>query len=98
MVRGWLQRLKVKRDLRRIMKEQGLEELVMSQKELQVHLAYQRIRRPMIRFMRRCRLKNLRNKMALKIQRTWKMYRMREYSFISALELERYPVLYYLKE
>jgi hypothetical protein len=30
MVRGWLQRLKVKRDLRRIMKEQGLEELVMS--------------------------------------------------------------------
>jgi hypothetical protein len=34
MVRGWLQRLKVKRDLRRIMKEQGLEELVMSQKEL----------------------------------------------------------------
>jgi hypothetical protein len=31
MVRGWLQRLKVKRDLRRIMKEQGLEELVMSQ-------------------------------------------------------------------
>lgn len=36
--------------------------------------------------------------MALKIQRTWKMYRLREYSFISALELEKYPVLYYLKE
>jgi|LauGreDrversion4_2_1035121.scaffolds.fasta_scaffold87121_2 hypothetical protein len=26
------------------------------------------------------------------------MYRLREYSFISALELEKYPVLYYLKE
>jgi hypothetical protein len=48
--------------------------------------------------MRRCRLKNLRRKMAMKIQRTWKMYRMREYSFVEALELEKYPVVYYLKE
>jgi hypothetical protein len=67
MVRGWLQRLKTKRDLRRIMKEQGLEYLVMSQQELLIHEAYKRIRRPMIRYMRRYKLKKLRNRMALKI-------------------------------
>jgi len=36
--------------------------------------------------------------MALKIQRMWRMYKQREFSFIRALELERYPVVYFLRE
>lgn len=36
--------------------------------------------------------------MALKIQRMWRMYKQREFSFIRALELERYPVVYFLTE
>lgn len=39
MLRGWFQRLKVKKELRDLMKEQGLEELVMSQEELKMHKA-----------------------------------------------------------
>lgn len=52
----------------------------------------------MIKFFWRQREKKLKNRMALKIQRTWNMYKFREYSYISALQLDKYPLVYFLKE
>jgi hypothetical protein len=52
----------------------------------------------MVAFVRRFRARNLKKFMAIKIQRVWKMYREREYSFVRGLELEKYPVIFYLKE
>lgn len=75
IARGWLQRLKVKRELRALMKEQGLEELAMTQQELLIHNAKKRLRKPLIAFVMRRRITKMRNKMALLIQKTWCMYK-----------------------
>ena len=80
------------------MKEQGLEELVMSHEELKMFNARKRLQKPMVAFVRRFRARNLKRFMSIKIQRAWRMYREREYSFVRGLELEKYPVIFYLKE
>lgn len=36
--------------------------------------------------------------MAIRIQRAWRLYREREYSYLRGLEIEKYPVIFYLKE
>ena len=80
------------------MKEQGLEELVMSQDELQIFNARKKLQKPMLAFVKRFRARNLKRFMAIKIQRAWRMYREREFSYVRGLELEKYPVIFYLKE
>jgi len=65
----------VKKELRALMKEQGLEELAMTQQELLIHNAKKRLRKPMIAFVMRRRITKMRNRMALLIQKTWRMYK-----------------------
>ena len=49
------------------MKEQGLEELVMSHAELQMFNARKKLQKPMLAFVKRFRARNLKRFMAIKI-------------------------------
>lgn len=88
----------MKKELRVLMREQGMEELMMTQEELKVHEARKKLAKPMKEYIRKFRNRMKRHSMAVRIQRVWRMYKQREYSYIKGLELEKYPVLYYLKE
>ena len=67
MVRGWHQRKKIRQELRALMKEQGLEELVMSQEEVYIYNAKRKLRKPILEFVKRFRARNLKKFMAIKI-------------------------------
>jgi hypothetical protein len=49
------------------MREQGLEELVMSQEELKIFNARKKLQKPMLAFVKRFRARNLKRFMAIKI-------------------------------
>lgn len=75
-----------------------MEYLVMTTDELAIYNARQKLKKPMIAYIWRMRMRRLRCMMVIRIQRTWRMYYQREYSFIRGLQLERYPVIYFLRE
>jgi len=63
-----------------------------------MHKAKMALKGPMLKFIKRFRARRLKHQMVIRIQRTWRMYKQREYSFVRGLQLEKYPVIYYLKE
>lgn len=98
MFRGIIQRLRMKRELRFLMKLQGLEFLTMNNQELMYYEARKVLEKPFKAYVARRRRRKLEIRMATKIQTYYRMYRQREYSYIQALKLEEYPVIYFLRE
>lgn len=88
MIRGWLQRLRMKRELRFLMKMQGLEYLAMTTEELIMYNARKKLEKPFRAYVRRKRLMKLRHRMSIRIQTAWRAYRERAYSYISAFQLD----------
>ncbi|CDW85131.1 leucine-rich repeat and iq domain-containing protein 3 [Stylonychia lemnae] len=98
MVRGWLQRLRMKRELRFLMKLQGLEYLTMTNTELMYYNARLILEKPFRAYVWRRRAQKLKLKMILRIQTAYRAFKAREFSYIKAMRIEEYPVIYFLKE
>ena len=98
MARGFLLRLKLKRDLRDMLRYTNDEHLMMSNVELRERAAARKIFTAMRDF--HIKLKTLRRRIAaaLKIQTFYRMRYVKNTSFINALQLSRFPRVYILKE
>jgi hypothetical protein len=77
MTRGWLLRLRLKNELRFLMRLEGLEHLVMSANELKFHNARRVIEKPLKVVLKRIRRKFLEREMAIKIQKIYRGYSTR---------------------
>lgn len=98
IARGYLLRLKLKKDLRDMLSYNNEEHLMMSNVELRKRAAARRIYETMIEY--HIKKENVRRRIAaaLKIQTFHRMRRTQNTSFIEALQLSEYPRLYILKE
>jgi predicted nucleic acid-binding Zn ribbon protein len=98
MARGFLLRLKLKRDLRDMLRYTNDEHLMMSNVELRERAAARKIFTAMRDF--HIKRKTLRRRIAaaLKIQTFYRMRYVKNTSFINALQLSRFPRVYILKE
>lgn len=98
IARGYLLRLKLKKDLRDMLSYNNEEHLMMSNVELRKRAAARRIYETMIEY--HIKKENMRRRIAaaLKIQTYHRMRRTQNTSFIEALQLSEYPRLYILKE
>lgn len=98
IVRGFLLRKKLKRDLRDMLVYTNEEHLMMSNVELRKRAAAKRIYLQMMEFYNRRETLRRRIAAALKIQTYWRLRQDKNTSFIHALQLSKYPRLYILKE
>ena len=88
----------MKRELHSVMKAQGLEHLMLSNKQIREQQAMTRITRFVTKYMLRRRTHKLHSQKALLIQRMWRGRRVKNGSFFDALELPDSRCLLFLKE
>ena len=98
IARGFLQRLKLKRDLRDMLRYTNEEHLMMSNVELRRRAAIRRIYETMMDYHIKKETHRRRIAAALKIQTFYRMRYVKNTSFINALQLSKYPRIYILKE
>ncbi|CDW82611.1 leucine-rich repeat and iq domain-containing protein 3 [Stylonychia lemnae] len=98
VVRGWLMRKKFKKDLRDMLVYTKQEYLMMSNKELRKRRAGMRIKRFIVQKFREKKLRELKERSSLIIQKYYRGRFTKNTSFINALELSKYPKIYFLKE
>ena len=98
IARGFLQRMKLKRDLRDMLRYNNEEHLMMSNVELRRRAAIRRIYETMMDYHIKKETHRRRIAAALKIQTFYRMRYVKNTSFINALQLSKYPRIYILKE
>ena len=90
--------MKLKKDLRDMLRHTNEEHLMMSNVELRKRAAVKRIYETMLLYHHKKETMRRRIAAALKIQTYYRMRYVKNTSFINALELSKYPRLYILKE
>jgi hypothetical protein len=85
-------------DLRIILEDQGEGDLLLTNKEIRERDNARFILYHMRKWYIKKKTNETRNAAALRIQKMWKGRFIRNSSFINALELGRYPMIYFLKE
>lgn len=98
IARGYLLRLKLKKDLKDMLSYNNEEHLMMSNVELRKRAAARRIYETMIEYHIKKETMRRRIEAALRIQTYHRMRYVKNTSFIEALQLSEYPRLYILKE
>ena len=98
IARGFLLRLKLKKDLRDMLRYTNEEHLMMSNVELRKRAAARRIYDTMREYQAKKETMRRRIAAALKIQTFYRMRYVKNTSFINALQLNKYPRVYILKE
>lgn len=98
MVRGWLARRKFEKDLRDLLKYTGDEDLLLTNKQIRERDAARIICRLFKKHLLRKKLERKRQAAALKIQSFYRMYFVKNSSFVNALRLKEHPRIYFLKE
>lgn len=88
----------MRKELRFLMKLQGLEYLAMTNEELMFYKARKKLEVPFRAFVNRRRRLKLEISTAIRLQSAYRAYRERAYSYVEALRLDQYPVIYFLKE
>lgn len=98
LVRGFLLRQKLKRDLRDMLRYTNEEHLLLSNIELRKRAAARRIYETMLEYHIKKETLRRRQQAALKIQTFYRMRLVRNTSFIRILKLTQYPKIFILKE
>jgi len=98
VVRGWLARRKFEKDLRDLLKYTGDEDLLLTNKQIRERDAARIICRLFKKHLLRKKLERKRQAAALKIQSFYRMYFVKNSSFVNALRLKEHPRIYFLKE
>ena len=98
MTRAWLQRKEWKRQLIELMKENNMEDLLLTGPQMELHRALQKIRGPLRMFMLRRRILRRKRIAAEMIQKWFRGYRSRKLAMINGLQLQKYPYMYFLEE
>eukprot|EP00347_Sterkiella_histriomuscorum_P006457 403352701 len=98
VMRGCLMRKKFKRDLRDMLVYTKQEYLMMSNAEIRKRRAGLRIKRFIVQKYRERKKQELEQRSALAIQKFYRGRFTMNTSFINALELAKYPRVYFLKE
>jgi len=93
-----LLRLKLKKDLRDMLRYTNEEHLMMSNVELRKRAAARRIYETMLEYNIKKETMRRRIAACLKIQTFYRMRYVKNTSFINALQLSKYPRIYILKE
>jgi hypothetical protein len=97
-VRGFLARTKYLRELRAMLAETGQQDLLMTNDEIERRDKGRFIFKHMYAYWQ-CKKRNrIRQAATLKIQTYYRMWFVKNSSFVQALEIDRYPKLYFLKE
>lgn len=91
-------RLKLKKDLRDMLRYTNEEHLMMSNVELRKRAAARRIYETMLEYNIKKETMRRRIAACLKIQTFYRMRYVKNTSFINALQLSKYPRIYILKE
>jgi hypothetical protein len=98
IARGFLLRLKLKKDLKDMLRYTNEEHLMMSNVELRKRAAARRIYETMMEYHIKKETMRRRIAAALKLQTYYRMRYVKNTSFINALQLSKYPRIYILKE
>jgi myosin heavy subunit len=97
-VRGWLARKRFEKDLKDLLKFTGDEDLLKSTEELRRKKAAKIVFKLLYKHWTQVKRERKRQAAALKIQSFYRMHFVKNSSFVNALELARYPRIYFLKE
>eukprot|EP00347_Sterkiella_histriomuscorum_P020497 403337573 len=99
VVRGWLYRKKIKRELKALLKQSGIDYLLMSQEEYRHYRAVILIEKAIHKWIRMRRKIRLHNYSATIIQKVWRSKYTKHHSFLQAMELTQdQSNFYFLKE
>ena len=98
VVRGWLKRLRIMRDLKTLLDVQGDGDLLLTNKEIAERNAEIIIKKEVLLWYRALTCERGRHAAALKIQKFYKGRFEKNSSFINALNLGEIPKIYFLKE
>ena len=98
MARGFLLRMRLKRDIKDMLRYTNEEHLLLSNLELRKRAAARRIYETMLEYHIKKETLRRREAAELKIQTYYRMRYVKNSSFINALELSKYPRIYILKE
>lgn len=97
-VRGWLIRMKFKRDLMDMLAYTGDQHLLMTNDELRQRSAGSMIKKFILKKFREKKHEMLRERCAIHIQRMFRGRKERFESYSELLELEKYPRILLLRE
>ena len=91
-------RKRMKNELREILKATNEEHLLLSSKQIQHKWAIMIIAKKIAMKIKRKRQFRVDTRAALKMQKAYRGRFIRLSSYVEALQLERYPCIYFLKE
>jgi hypothetical protein len=97
-VRGWLARCKYERDLAALLRITGDDDLLKTEDEIRKQRAAMKIYKLLKWNAIRRKTNRMREAAALKIQSYYRMYYVKNSSFVNALQLKEFPRIYFLKE
>ena len=97
-IRGWILRMKMKRELYEIMKEQGLAHLTFTSQQIRERVAKAKIVKAIRFHLKRIRDRKFYEKQILHIQKSFRGRKAKVKSFFRTFQVDKYPKFFILKE
>jgi hypothetical protein len=98
LVRGWILRKNMRRELYDIMKEEGLAHLTFTSQQIRERVAKAKIVKAIRFHVKRIRERKLYQEHVMRIQRIYRGRRARVLNYIKVFDLDKYPTIFILKE
>jgi uncharacterized protein YjiS (DUF1127 family) len=98
VARGWLARRRFEKDLKDLLKYTGDEDLLMTSEEIRMRDCARKIFKLLYKNWMQKKRERKRQAAALKIQTFYRMFREKDKCWVNALQLGKFPRLYFLKE